>query len=327
MRKSSTQGAEELLGLLEKAGGFVSGEEVARALGVTRAALWKRVNALKRKGFQIESRRGLGYRLVETPEFSAEELRGSIRGVLGRKIVFLDETGSTNDVAMELASRGEPEGTAVIADRQTHGRGRLGRRWVSPPGENIYMSVILRPGLHPRDATLLTLLSSVACCLALRETTGLEASIKWPNDIHVKGRKLGGMLVETRTEPDVIAHAVVGIGINVNMRASDFPASIKQIATSVLKETGARHRRTPIAAAILNHMSDELESLEKEGRKPLLRKWRGLSSTIGRKVKVSEAGEEFTGTAMGIDDEGRLILRLPTRRLRKVSSGDLVLVR
>lgn len=317
---------QEVLKLLGRKS-FVSGEEAARSLGVTRAALWKRINSLRRKGFAIESRRGLGYRLVETPEFSAEELRGLVKGPLGRRIIFLYETGSTNDAAMELAASGEPHGTVVIAERQTRGKGRLGRRWVSPAGENIYMSVILRPGLRPREATLLTVLSSVAACQALRETTGLDARIKWPNDIQVGDRKLGGILLETRAEPDVISHAVVGIGLNVNMPASHFPASIRDIATSVLKETGSRHRRTPIAAAVLDRMSEELEALPKEGRRPLLNKWRELSSTLGKRVRVTEGEETSTGTAMDIDDEGRLILRLPNRRLRKISSGDLATLR
>jgi BirA family biotin operon repressor/biotin-[acetyl-CoA-carboxylase] ligase len=304
--------------------GFVSGEEASLALGVTRAALWKRINTLRRKGFVIESRRGLGYRLVEAPEYSAEELRSLARGPLGRRIIFLQETGSTNDAAMELAASGEPHGTVVVAERQTHGKGRLGRRWVSPAGRNIYMSVILRPGLRPREGTLLTILSSVAACLALRETTGLDARIKWPNDIQAGGRKLGGILLETRAEPDVISHAVAGIGINVNMASSHFPASIRDIATSVLIETGVRHRRSPIAAAVLNRMSEGLEALGKEGRRPLLDGWRELSSTLGHKVIVTEGEETVSGTAMDIDDEGRLILRLPNRRLRTVSSGDLM---
>lgn len=325
MKRSDTADRKVLELLGEK--DFVSGEEAARSLGVSRAALWKRINTLRRKGFAIESRRGLGYRLVEAPEFSAEELRSLVRGPLGRRIIFLRETGSTNDAAMELAASGEPHGTVVVAERQTHGKGRLGRRWVSPAGRNIYMSVILRPGLRPGEVTLLTLLSSVAACLALRETTGLEARIKWPNDIQAAGRKLGGILLETRAEPDVISHAVAGIGINVNMPASNFPASIRDIATSVLRETGEKHRRTPIAAAVLNRMSEELGALGKEGRKPLLRKWRELSSTLGKRVRVTEGDAAFTGTAMDIDDEGRLILRLPNRRLRKISSGDLTTLR
>lgn len=328
MKRSSRGGKPDaLLALFERAGGFVSGEDAGRALGITRTAFWKKVNALRRKGFEIESRRGMGYRLLGTPEFSAEELSGLITGALGRKLLFLDETTSTNDVAMGLAASGEPEGTVVIAERQSRGRGRLGRRWVSPPGGNIYMSVILRPALHPRDATLLTLLISVASALALRETTGLDVRIKWPNDLQARGLKLGGILLETRAEPDLIAHAVVGIGVNVNMRASDFPASIRDIATSVLRETGVRHRRTPIAAAILNHMAVELSALKKEGRGQLLKKWRELSSTIGREVRVAEGAETFEGTAMDIDDEGRLLLRLPSGRLRRISSGDLAVVR
>jgi len=327
LRRNSPTG-EKLLKILEGAGGaFVSGEDAARTLHITRAALWKRVNSLRNKGFTIESRRGLGYRLASAPEFSVEEIKGAARGKLGKEIVFLDETTSTNEVAMGLAAEGLPHGTVVIAEMQKKGRGRLGRHWVSPAGENIYMSVILRPALGPRDATLLTLLSSVACATAIMETTGLEVNIKWPNDVQVGGRKLGGILLETRTEPDVISHAVVGIGVNVNMRASDFPASIKKIATSVLRETGKTARRAPIAAAILNRMDAELKALEKKGRGPLLKKWMGLSSTLGKKVKVTGADGVLTGTAMGIDDEGRLLLRLPNRRLKKISSGDVVMVR
>jgi BirA family biotin operon repressor/biotin-[acetyl-CoA-carboxylase] ligase len=326
LRKNS--GSEKLLKLLEGArGSFVSGEEIARALGVSRAALWKRVNSLRGKGFKIESRRGMGYRLASAPEFSAEEIKSTARGRLGKEMVFLENATSTNDVAMGLAAEGAAHGTVVVADRQSRGRGRLGRHWVSPAGENIYMSVVLRPALHPRDATLLTLLSSVACAQAVKETTGLEAEIKWPNDVQVGGKKLGGILLETRTEPDRVTHAVVGIGINVNMRAGDFPASIKKTATSVLRETGKKFRRTPIASAIINQMDQELKRLEKEGRGPLLARWKELSSTLGRKVKVTGGDGTLSGTAMGIDDEGRLLLRLANRRLKKISSGDIVMVR
>lgn len=309
---------------------FISGEAMSAALGISRTALWKKVNALRRRGFEIEAEKGKGYRLLAFPDLSAEGLRASVQGGLGSEAVFYPTVGSTNDAALELAAHGAAHGTVVAADCQERGRGRLGRPWVSPAGANVYMSVILRPGIPPRNAGLITLMAAVASAYAIKEQTGLEIKIKWPNDLMASGRKLGGIFTEMRSEPGRILYAVVGIGVNVNMRPSGFPPAIRDTATSVLKETGTRHGRTPLLAAILDALSEELEALVEGGassRARLLDRWRGMSSTLGREVRVEAGGESISGIARDIDDEGCLVLETPDGKTRRISSGDVAMLR
>lgn len=312
--------------LLKRKSGFLSGAEMSAALGITRAALWKRINALRGKGFVIEASKGKGYKLVSTPDLSAEEIKTSVKGTLGKEVIFLRRVNSTNDLAMKLAEKGAPEGTVVIADSQRKGKGRLGRKWHSPPNANIYMSVILKPNILPKDATLLTLVSAVSCASALKELTGVDVRIKWPNDLVVSDKKLGGILLEMRSEPDRILFAVIGIGINVNMKLTDFPADIRTFATSIFKETRKKHKRTTLVAGILNEMDGKLKILKKTPE-VILNEWRRLSSTLGRNVKVTSGKETFIGLAVDIDEEGRLILKTPDGSVRTISSGDLTVLR
>jgi BirA family biotin operon repressor/biotin-[acetyl-CoA-carboxylase] ligase len=314
---------ETALRALIKSRGFLSGSELSQALGISRAALWKRISVLRQRGFAIEARPGRGYRLAACPDLSPELLRISLRGDLGREIIYRNVIASTNDLAMDLASKGGAHGTVILADGQSGGRGRLGRNWHSPTGSGLYMSILLRPDLSPRDATLLMLAGAVSCANAIRDLTGLDAGIKWPNDIVVSGRKLGGILLETRSEPDRINACVVGIGINVNAGSGDFPRRLRTIATSVFLEAGKRIDRTSMAAAILDGLSTELRVLRGSGRTLLLEKWKGLSITLGRKVKVITGETAVTGMARDIDREGRLLLTTRGGRTRKISSGDL----
>lgn len=316
------------MGLLRKKGGFVSGAELSGALGMTRAALSRKVESLRQEGFPIEARRGRGYRLLEAPGLSAGRIKALVKGGLGGEIVFLDKTSSTNDVAMGLAQAGSPHGTVVIADAQLKGRGRRGRRWASPPGRNIYLSVILRPRLHPRHSPVLTLAAAVAAAGALRERTGAEVSIKWPNDLVAAGKKIGGILLETRSEPDRVLHAVLGIGVNVNSQPADFPPEVRPMATSILMETGRRHGRGPLIAAILKALAGALSGLERaSARAALMERWKGLSCTLGRQVRVVAAGEVLTGLALDIDSGGRLVLRAADGSLKTINAGDLEMLR
>jgi BirA family biotin operon repressor/biotin-[acetyl-CoA-carboxylase] ligase len=312
--------------LLKNPGRFISGQDLGVAAGITRAALWKRMNALRSKGFKFQAVRGKGYMLVSCPDFSAEVLRARVHGELGRTAIFVRSADSTNDVAMERALRGDPHGTVVMADEQRRGKGRLGRTWVSPPDANIYMSVILRPEMSTGDAGLLTVMAAVASASSLRDMTGLEVRIKWPNDIEASGRKLGGILTEMRSEPDRIICAVVGIGINVNMRMDDFPEALRDAATSLYQETGRVWARTDVAVHLLDGLHGEIVSLRKHGRRALLDRWRGLSSTLGKKVSVETPTGTIAGTALDIDDRGFLLVRT-TGGVETVSSGDVTLLR
>jgi BirA family biotin operon repressor/biotin-[acetyl-CoA-carboxylase] ligase len=261
--------------------------------------------------------------LFRGPGFSPEELHLALKGRLGREAVFVRETASTNDLAMGFASEGAPEGTVVAADSQTKGRGRLGRRWASPPGCNVHMSVVLRPALPPRDAPVLTVLSAVSVAEALRDVAGVEAAVKWPNDVLVHGRKIAGILLETRSDTDRVLFAVLGIGINVNVRIDGLPEEVRKSATSLSALTGREHSRAEVMAAVLDRLSCRLDELGEKGRGALLDRWRELSSTLGREVRVAEGGISFTGKAMDIDEDGRLIVRLEHGGTRKVASGDV----
>ena len=317
-----------ILSLLKNADTFVSGQQISDGLGITRASVWKKVISLRKKGYVIEAVPSKGYRLIAAPDLAKEYLLSQVRGGLWKELVVYDSVESTNDLAMSLAVKGGIEpGTVLIADMQTRGKGRLGRKWESPAGMNIYMSMVLRPDLEPRDATLLTLLAAVSCVAALKKTGDMPVSIKWPNDLLMSGRKVGGILTEVRADPDRISLAVVGIGINVNMDAGDFPGEIRDIATSLRQETGIRHERNMIIIRLLGEFENWYGLLRKDGKKPLLDEWRRSSSTLGRKVRAVIGSAEISGTAEDIDEYGLLILKTSAGEKRKISSGDITFLR
>jgi BirA family transcriptional regulator, biotin operon repressor / biotin---[acetyl-CoA-carboxylase] ligase len=215
----------------------------------------------------------------------------------------------------------------VLADSQEKGKGRLGRFWISPSGVNIYMSIITRPEADPEDATLLTIMAAVGCTIALRRVTDLNVSIKWPNDLMASDKKLGGILTEMKTCPGRVIFAIIGIGINVNVDMDVFPDDVKKIATSVKNETSKVYSRTEIIAEILNELDKWYKILKGMGKKILLTEWQRLTSTLGREVKVSVGKETFAGLAESLDDKGMLILRLMSGELKRISSGDLTILR
>lgn len=243
----------------------------------------------------------------------------------GREVIRLDIVDSTNDYLMELALRGAAHGTVVIADAQKKGKGRLERTWFSPPGKNIYMSVLLRPDLRPGDAPLLTVVSAVACVSAIKKLTGLEAGIKWPNDLVVEGRKLGGILLESRFRSGGISHAVVGIGINVNSGQADFPEDLRAIATSVFQEAGKKTKRAALIDAILDDIDGGLGLLMEKGRSQLLEKYREMSATLGKRVKADTGERTLEGVALDIDEQGHLMLQTGTGEVETISAGDVTL--
>ncbi len=305
--------------------GEIPGPELSRALGVTRAAIWKKIKRLRAGGYQIRASKN-GYRLLGGPELSALELAYYLPGT---KIVYRENTSSTNDLALEMAFKGmsapgqtaarPPLSALVVADSQTAGRGRLGRCWLSPPGVNIYMSVVLWPEIPPRKSPLLALAAGLASALAIKGQAGLEVRLKWPNDLLApagknadgKVRKLGGILLEFRSDPDRVLFAVAGIGINANLKKSELPKGMKNPASSILAETGRRVNRAALAAAVYKELDYWAGMLRRgaRGEAHLLRAYRSLCDTIGRKIRIQTEGKSFTGTATGIDDDGRLALK------------------
>jgi len=235
---TSVSGA--ILQLFRESGGFVSGEVISRELHVSRTAIWKQINSLRKAGYVIEAVPSRGYHLLSAPDLlSAGEIAAHLKAeLIGRRLVCQAETASTNVDAFRLAEQGAEEGTVILSDAQSVGKGRLGRVWSSPAGVNLYCSVILRPGIKPYEAPQLTFLSAVAVARAIELVAPLRPEIKWPNDVLIDGKKVAGLLNEMSAETDGINFVVLGIGVNLNMTAEQFPADLRHPATSLLLETG-----------------------------------------------------------------------------------------
>jgi BirA family biotin operon repressor/biotin-[acetyl-CoA-carboxylase] ligase len=321
--------SEELvLGFLaEAADEFVSGEAISDKLGLTRAAVWKHVEALRGQGYRIDAVPARGYRLAGVPDrLGPLELRPLLNTHdLGRVLHWYEELPSTSDRAKELAEEGAEHGEVVVAEAQTAGRGRRGRTWVSPARRNLYFSVVLRPDLPPSRAPELTLVGSVALCDALRQA-GVDAGIKWPNDLLASGRKIGGILTELAADPDRVQWVVLGAGLNVNARREDFPAELRDDATSVLLERGQAAPRALFAAACLTALEDWLDRHAEEGFAAVLDAWRARNVTLGREVRVKVDGGEIDGIAEDLDESGALLVRTAAG-VERIVSGDVALLR
>ncbi len=321
--------SEELvLSFLAEAGDeFVSGEAISDKLGLTRAAVWKHVEALRKNGYRIEAVPARGYRLTEVPDrLTPLELRPLLNTHdVGQVLHWYEEIGSTNDRARELAEEGAEHGEVVIAETQTAGRGRRGRSWASPARKNLYFSVVLRPDLPAERAPELTLVASVALCDTLRQA-GVDVGIKWPNDLVASGKKIGGILTELAAEPDRVSWVVLGVGLNVNARAEDFPEELRGEATSVLVERGQPAPRALLAAACFTAIESWMDRHAEEGFAPARQAWRARSVTLGREVVVKVEGREVVGTAEDIDETGALLVR-GRAGVERILSGDVALVR
>lgn len=311
-------------------GQWISGAQFSNQLGISRAAIWKQINRLKADGHEIDSAPKKGYRLRRAADLMlpADITSGLTTQMIGRgKWVYLKETDSTNIQAKVLAAKGAAEGTVVIAESQTGGRGRRGRTWFSPAFRNIYASIILRPPLAPDQAPQITLMTAVAVARSLRQAAQLDAQIKWPNDILIKGRKIAGMLTELSADMDVVDYVVVGMGINVNIAASEMPADIQDIATSVQIANGQSQSRVALMQALLNTFEPCYNQLITEGFAPLMTQWRRMSDTIGQVVYVDVLNNRYTGVVVDVDDRGVLVLRDTEGRLHRIFSGDVTRLR
>lgn len=241
---------------------------------------------------------------------------------LGRSLTCLDETGSTSDVAHRLGSEGLAHGHVVIADRQTSGRGRRGRSWVSPPGANLYASILLRPQLEPRHAPELTLVAAVAFCEALRDL-GAPVVIKWPNDLQIEGRKVGGILTEMSGVDGKVGFVVLGVGVNVNLNPEELPPELSAVATSLKEALGRELDRAQVLSAMLSRLERWLEVHAREGFEPVRARWSELSSTLGARVRVNLESQSMEGEAVGLDLDGALLLREDSGEVRRIVAGDV----
>jgi BirA family biotin operon repressor/biotin-[acetyl-CoA-carboxylase] ligase len=327
-RVLETEGAEQVLSFLAEAGGdFVSGEAMSDKLGLSRAAVWKHVDALRGQGYRIDARSAHGYRLVEIPDrLSPLEIRPLLATrELGQTLHCFQKIDSTNSFAKDLAEEGALHGELVIAEEQAAGRGRRQRAWLSVPGRDLTFSIVLRPDLAPASAPLLTALASVALCEEARRA-GVDASIKWPNDLVVNDRKLAGILTEMRAESERVRWVVMGIGLNVNAVPADFPEGIREQVTSIRTEQGHPHSRALFLTGFLAGLEQWLDRHATEGFEPVRNAWRQLSRTLGREVRVSGGEEELVGVAEDIDECGALLVRNGAA-ITRVLAGDVEHVR
>jgi BirA family biotin operon repressor/biotin-[acetyl-CoA-carboxylase] ligase len=316
----------DILDLLRKAGGkYISGEEIASRLGVSRTAVWKHIRELRTAGYHIESHSRSGYALLDVPDLL---LPGEIRyglqtKLIGQDIIFHEQIDSTNNEAKRIAAQGAPDGTVVVAEEQGTGRGRLERKFFSPPGKGIWFSVILHPDFPPQDAPKCTLMSSVAVAMAM-EKFGLQAGIKWPNDILYEGKKLVGILTELSAEMDHINYVVIGTGINVNIWPDDFPEELRGSATSLAIMKGSPLPRVKFFQAVLEAMDGLYASICTEGFGAVIQAWKRYTITLGQAVNVIGVGdnESFSGMAADIDDDGALLVDTDKGR-RRVLAGDV----
>ncbi len=306
---------------------YLSGEEIAKKLGVSRTAVWKHIKELREVGYEIKSQPRSGYVLEDVPDrLLAEEIKNGLKTqFIGKNIVFFDEVDSTNDVAKQLAAQGASAGTVVVAEAQGKGRGRLDRSFFSPAGKGIWFSVILRPHILPQEAPKCTFLAAVAVAMAM-EHFGLRAEIKWPNDILYKGKKLTGILTEISAEIDRISYIVIGTGINVNIKAKEFPKELRDKATSLSIMKGEDVQRISFFQAVLEALDELCCLLEDDGFSPIITRWRKYAVTLGQDVRVLGIGgkESFDGRAVDIDEEGALLVET-TGGVRRVLAGDVSL--
>lgn len=315
---------EEILRLLRSADGYISGQELCNRFGVSRTAVWKAINQLKEAGYEIEAQQNKGYKLMAAPDLMTEAEIKSLMHTewVAKEVLYFDTIDSTNTKAQELAEKGYPSGTLVVADKQESGKGRRGRSWVSPSGTGIFMTLMIKPDINPNNASMLTLVAALAVAKAITSVTGEEALIKWPNDIVVNGKKVCGILTEMNAQFDYINHIVVGIGINVHNES--FPEEISQMASSLLIEAGGkRFHRAQIIAETMSYFEQYYDIfLKTQDLSALVREYDELLVNRNKSVRVLDPKEPFDGKAMGITPKGELIV--DTWESRKlVSSGEV----
>ena len=307
---------------------FLSGEEVSQMLGISRQALWKHIEKFREIGYKIEAVPHLGYKLLEVPEkILVSEIKWNLKTkIIGKEIHYYKSLGSTNDIAYDLGRTGAGEGTLVIANEQTKGRGRLGRRWESPEKGGIYLSCILRPRALPTEIPKITLAAAVAVVKAINEFCGLKALIRWPNDILISDRKAGGILTELKAEMDRTNFVILGIGINLNTKKKALPA-----AGTSLKEESKSSRdfsRIDFIKTLLRALEREYYSFKEKKFSAIRSDIKSFSCTLGRMVNVMQADKtKFHGKAVDIDLNGALVVKLSSGLRKTFLSGDVTFIR
>jgi BirA family biotin operon repressor/biotin-[acetyl-CoA-carboxylase] ligase len=317
----------QILSALRAAGAAaVSGAELSEELGISRSAVWARIQELRTLGYDIEASPHLGYRLLSAPDLlHADDLLSRLgpTQVAGRDIRVFESTRSTMDVTEKLARDGVNQGAVVFAEAQTKGRGRLGRRWLSPPRKGLWFSILWRPQIRPQSATQLTVAAATALSRAIERQTGLSPKIKWPNDILLREKKVAGILTELRAELDLVEYVIVGIGVDVNLTASDFPPDVRKLATSLKIETGQSLDRAGLAAAILRELDSDYARICAGRFEAVADEWEARCSTLGKNVVIRVGNRRVEGRAEALDADGALLVRTQHGHLEQVTGGDV----
>ncbi len=314
----------EILRALRETDSYVSGQELCRKLGVSRTAVWKNIRSLQEDGYEIEAVTNRGYRLAGVPDTIAEEEVASRLQTerMGRQIRYFSRIDSTNQYAKRIAEEGAPDGTLIIADEQTAGKGRSGRTWVTPPAEAIAFTLLLRPKLSPDRISMVTLVMGLAVTNAVNSLYGVSAGIKWPNDVVIKGRKLCGILTEMSAEVRQVNYIVIGVGINANL--TSFPEEIREIATSLKLELGRDINRAELIARVMTEFERLYAEFEAQGDLgAVMQEYNELCLNAGSKVRVLDPNGEYTGTSRGINSMGELLVETEDGKMQEVYAGEV----
>ncbi|MEQ1353536.1 MAG: biotin--[acetyl-CoA-carboxylase] ligase [Candidatus Acidiferrum sp.] len=314
-----------LLTLLAENGTIViSGARIAREIGVSRSTVFRWVTRLRGLGVKVKGRAATGYFLEQVPDIlTPDMLRQRLRGSLfGKRIYHFFKTDSTNQVALELGHAGEPDGAVIIAEEQTSGRGRAGHSWHSERAAGIYTTILLRPRLAPVQAPLLTMMAGLSAREAVQSATGLSVDLKWPNDLMISGKKLGGILTEMHAEPSQVRFVIVGIGINVNQQR--FPVELAGTSTSLRMETGRMQSRLEVLVQFLRQFESDYQELLSVGSGGVVKRFEAASSYArGKRVRVTNGRENFTGVTAGLEPTGLLRVKRDDGEITTVIAGDV----
>jgi BirA family biotin operon repressor/biotin-[acetyl-CoA-carboxylase] ligase len=328
MKRSMQAAGEEVLSLLQrKRRTFLSTKEISEKLQVHPYVVYQAIKELRRWDFEILSEKGKGYRLLKSPDrILAVEVKKKLKTkILGREVLSYRSLGSTNQLGFRLAEAGIKEGTLIVADEQTQGRGRMGRSWHSPPGLGLWTSIILRPNIPPFKAPGLSICAGLALAQTIRKLTGLDSRIKWPNDCLINGLKVGGILLELSAELDRTNFVIAGVGVNVNHLSKDFPKKLSGRATSIRIEWGEEISRVKLLTSFLQRFESVYLDFKKKGLSPQRQLIKRFSSLLGKKVAVRFGRERIEGLAQDIDDSGSLVIMTPKGE-RVVRAGEVTVV-
>lgn len=325
--KQMNQRRRTVIDILRDSPDFVSGEAISQTLGVSRNAVHKHVNSLRKRGYDIVGVSRRGYRLEDEPCRLSMPLisERTEQSMFGRSFRYHDEIESTNVEARKLATAGAPEGTVVVAESQSAGRGRLGRRWTSPAGKGLLFSVILRPPVSMTDAHLLTIVAATAASDAIESLVPVRVRIKWPNDLFIDDRKAGGILLEVAGEQDAIDWVVVGVGLNVNTEYSELPVALRRTAVSLKVASGQPVDRSELLARLLLTLEEAYLDAVRNGFADVLARFRERDYLLKRCISVQTRRGPVVGEAVGVDEKGALLVQLPHRHVQRFHCGDVTL--